>query len=142
VASVSGTLVTANSPGTATISCSGKSAVITVTLVPGCHDAAGTYSGGITGSYSGSAALTLKQQVGTTYGVTGSISINGLGTVSANGESEWPSVNLLGYCSSGGGPFQCFSASGTVNGGMINGSYTTFNGGFGTFSLSKTCSSR
>ncbi|MBV8465287.1 MAG: hypothetical protein JO218_05015, partial [Burkholderiales bacterium] len=55
VASVTGSLVTANNAGTATITCSGKSAVITVTAPSCAQTAAGTYSGSISGSYSGSA---------------------------------------------------------------------------------------
>jgi hypothetical protein len=140
VATVQGSAVTAVGAGTATITCSGKSATVTVPA-PSCKQvAAGTYSGGITGSYTGSATMTLAQQNGYLDVVSGSVSIDGLGTVSLSGEVAMPTINLFGYCAANGSTFQCFSANGAWNqDGEIVGSYWTADGGSGNFDLQKSC---
>ncbi|MBV8467582.1 MAG: hypothetical protein JO218_16705 [Burkholderiales bacterium] len=142
VASVSGAVVTAIGVGRATISCSNTpyGHYIDVTAKPECGQVpAGNYEGNVTGNYTGSATLTLTQQSGVLFDVTGSLTINGLGTANISGQANLPTVNLVGYCAGGSGTYQCFSASGTLHNGLLAGSYSTDNYGSGAFSLNEVC---
>lgn len=140
IAYVSGSNVYAVASGSATVTCGGFSAMLTVSA-PSCQQTnTGSYYGNVTGGYSGTVNMTLSSAGGSTINITGSANIGGLGTISIAGQTVPPQLNIYGVClDSNGSTFTCLSASGSIGNGRIAGSYQTADGQAGSFSLTKSC---